>query len=227
MVLLSGGMDSTTLLYHALELTRHVRAVSFNYGQRHSKELQAAFEITNRVGVVHHKVDLRTLRTELIMSGSSLLDPTIDVPEGHYAADNMAITVVPNRNAIMLSIAFGIAVAIGFDTVMFAPHSGDHEIYPDCRADFVQAFEDAMVLANRPHHVELVTPFIRMTKADIAKRGNQLGVPFDLTWSCYKGGAIHCGRCGTCVERMEAFAIAKVEDPTVYEDTKYWTTVIG
>lgn len=223
--LLSGGMDSTTLLYWAMAQTKHVRAMSFNYGQRHRKELIAAKNIANLNGIIHTEIDLHRLGPELAMGGSSLVDYSTPVPEGHYAADNMAITVVPNRNAIMLSIAVGIAVAIGYDTVLFAPHSGDHDIYPDCRTDFVSAFTDAMILANRPHEIMVRAPFVHKSKADIATLGHALHVPFDMTWSCYKGGTMHCGRCGTCVERAEAFAKAGVIDPTLYEDTQYWKAV--
>ncbi len=204
---------------------RLTRLVSFDYGQRHRKELDFAEAAAKRLGVPFHLIDMRGIGAAL--SGSALTDD-IDVPDGHYAEDTMRVTVVPNRNAIMLSIGFGIAAAQGDDAVATAVHGGDHFIYPDCRPGFTRAF-DAMQQAALDGYaqVRLQTPFVERSKADIVRQGAQHGTPFAETWSCYKGGAVHCGRCGTCVERREAFHLAKVSDPTVYADPDYWTTALA
>jgi 7-cyano-7-deazaguanine synthase len=215
---ISGGMDSATLLYKAIaEGESGVDAVSFNYGQRHKKELDYASELCRRLGVRHDVIDVSTLTPYI--GGSSLTDD-IDVPDGHYTEDSMRITVVPNRNAIMLSIAFGIAVARDASAVGAGMHAGDHAIYPDCRPEFVEAFDKMQKVAVQGHgnpSLYLWTPFINYSKADIAAEGSSLGVDYALTWSCYKGQQFHCGKCGTCYERREAFSLAGVEDPTEYE----------
>lgn len=212
----SGGMDSVTLAYKLHKEGHSLELVSFNYGQRHKKELEYARLCAGDLKAMHRVVDLPITEH---LKGSALTD-NIEVPEGHYAAPNMALTVVPNRNAIMLSIAFGIAVAEGADFVAAGMHAGDHPIYPDCRPDFMQAFDAMQKLAvagyGKPH-LTLVTPFVNMTKADIAHLGGKIGVPYEKTWSCYKGGEFHCGVCGTCVERAEAFDLAGIIDPTIYE----------
>ena len=147
---------------------------------------------------------------------SSLLDGAEAIPEGHYADENMKSTVVPFRNGIMLSIAVGIAESNELKYVMMANHGGDHTIYPDCRPEFVKAFDEA-AKAGTYVNVGLLSPFTNWTKADIARRGKELGIDYSETWSCYKGGDKHCGKCGTCVERKEALAEAGIEDPTIYE----------
>ncbi len=213
-LILSGGMDSTVLLYHLLAEGVAVKALSINYGQRHSKELAQAAEICSEVGVYHQIADLRSISG--LLAGSSLTSADIEVPEGHYAEENMKATVVPNRNMIMLAVATGWAISVKADSVSYAAHSGDHAIYPDCRKEFADAMHTVMGLADW-HPVKLHRPFVGMTKADIARRGHDLGVPFEKTWSCYKGLDLHCGRCGTCVERREAFEIAGLQDPTDYD----------
>jgi 7-cyano-7-deazaguanine synthase len=213
----SGGMDSTVLLYHLRAEGYEVNALSIDYGQRHRKELESARAICGMISLRHEVADLRGITH--LLGGSSLTDTKIDVPEGHYAAENMKATVVPNRNMIMLSIAIGYAITLQAPYVAYGAHAGDHTIYPDCRPEFASAINTAAMLADW-HQVELLNPFIRMTKAEIAKRGVELGVPFRLTWSCYKGGQIHCGRCGTCVERREAFQLAGLADPTEYEEAQ-------
>lgn len=223
--LLSGGLDSSTLVYWLKrDMLAEITALSFYYGQRHKRELQAAADIADRLSIKHYVVNLHGAGS-LIAGNSSLVNKEVEVPEGAYDAPSMTQTIVPNRNAIMLSIAYGVAVANGYDTVAFAAHAGDHEIYPDCREDFASAFESAMILANRPHYIELLRPFITSTKAEIVQLGADLHVPYELTWSCYKGDTMHCGRCGTCVERAEAFDLAGVPDPTEYVDPDYWRTV--
>lgn len=220
----SGGLDSVSLAHilaadHALS-----RIVSFDYGQRHRKELDFARAASARLAVPFHPIDMRPVGAAL--TGSALTDE-IDVPDGHYAEETMRVTVVPNRNAIMLTIAFGIAAAAGDDAVAAAVHGGDHFIYPDCRPGFTDAFA-AMQRAALDGYadVALHVPFVRKSKADIVAEGARAGTPFAETWSCYKGGVIHCGRCGTCVERREAFDLAGVADPTTYADPDYWRAAI-
>lgn len=208
----SGGLDSAVLLYDLLARGARVKALSVHYGQRHARELRAAAALCRLRGVPHQTVDLRGLRRLL---SSSLTTRSARVPEGHYAEANMKSTVVPNRNMILLAAAAAWAISSRFDAVAYAAHSGDHAVYPDCREEFVRALDKAIGLADW-HKVRLLRPFVRMTKADIVRRGAALRVPFGKTWSCYKGGARHCGKCGTCVERREAFRLAGVPDPTRY-----------
>jgi 7-cyano-7-deazaguanine synthase len=161
-----------------------------------------------------------------LLEGASSLTNGEDVPDGHYAEENMKKTIVPNRNSMMLNIAASVAIAKGYNKVYTGVHAGDHFIYPDCRPEFINALNDMLYLANQGMaEIYVQAPFMNMTKAEIAKAGELLGVRFAETWSCYKGGELHCGRCGTCVERAEAFAMAGVYDPTVYEDSDFWKTV--
>lgn len=212
-------MDSATLayLYHSEGFNLHL--VGFDYGQRHSKELNSLEAIAKSLNASWQVVNLTTLKDAL--KGSSLTSDDVEVPDGHYAEETMRITVVPNRNAIMLSIATGIAVANGSDLVATGVHAGDHYIYPDCRPQFIEALSQAFVYGTEGHakpNFSLEAPFVQISKAEIAAIGHKLNVPYHLTWSCYKGGDVHCGRCGTCVERIEAFIDAGVPDPTEYAD---------
>lgn len=213
--LLSGGVDSTVMLCQLLDSHHTAKALSFDYGQRHAIELQHAAQIAEHVGVPWQVADLSTLQG--FLGGSSQTSTEIPVPEGHYTDESMKVTVVPNRNMIMAAVAAAWAISSNFDGIAMAMHAGDHAIYPDCRPDFVHGMKAAM----RSIHftpVSFLAPFLRLTKAEIVSIGFDLEVPFDLTWSCYKGGAKHCGKCGTCVERREAFELAGVSDPTEYED---------
>lgn len=224
LVVCSGGLDSITLAYKVAHEHTLSALVSFDYGQRHKKELDFAALCAKKLNVPHHVVDIS--HAGKMLSGSALTDD-IDVPEGHYAEDSMKITVVPNRNAIMLTIAYGIASAQNLDAVATAVHGGDHFIYPDCRPDFIEAFEKMQNHALEGlSDIKLHTPFLDKTKADIAAEGARLNVPFSDTWSCYKGGDIHCGKCGTCVERREAFDLAGVEDSTIYSDADFWKATV-
>lgn len=221
----SGGLDSVSLA-HVLAAERQLsRIVSFDYGQRHRKELDFARAAATRLEVPFHLVDLSGLGAAL--SGSALTGD-VAVPDGHYAEETMRITVVPNRNAIMLTIAFGIAAAQGEDAVAAAVHGGDHFIYPDCRPGFTDAFA-AMQSAALEGYAEIAlhVPFVRASKSDIVRAGAAAGTPFVQTWSCYKGGALHCGRCGTCVERREAFHLAGIADPTDYADPDFWRAAVA
>ncbi|MBM3604510.1 MAG: 7-cyano-7-deazaguanine synthase QueC [Alphaproteobacteria bacterium] len=221
----SGGLDSVSLAHVLAAEERLSRIVSFDYGQRHRKELDCAAACATRLGVPFHLVDLSGLGTAL--TGSALTDD-LDVPDGHYAEDTMRVTVVPNRNAIMLTIAYGIAAANGDGAVAAAVHGGDHFIYPDCRPAFTDAF-GAMQRAALDGYADIAlhVPFVHRTKADIVAEGARYGTPFQETWSCYKGQARHCGRCGTCVERREAFHLAGVTDPTDYADPDFWQAAVA
>jgi 7-cyano-7-deazaguanine synthase len=217
-VTVSGGLDSVTLAHDLAAGGAELALLSFDYGQRHVRELACAAACAERLGAAHHVVDLRSVGG--LLSGSALTDAAVDVPEGHYTDESMKATVVPNRNAILLSIATGLAVATGADTVATAVHAGDHPIYPDCRPAFIESFQAVARVGNDGFAAEgfsVVAPYLTFSKADIVTRGAALGVPFAETWSCYQGGERQCGRCGTCVERIEAFELAGVDDPTAYE----------
>ncbi len=217
LVVLSGGMDSTTLAYVMSRDGLDLELLTFDYGQRHRKEIAYASEIARMLGCVHHVFKLPLAG---FLPGSSLTDSSVAVPEGHYADESMKLTVVPNRNAIFLSIAFGIAAARGFERVATAVHAGDHPVYLDCRPSFLDAFQSMELQSLGPAAPELWTPYVHSTKAQIVAEGSVYEVPYHLTWSCYKGARLHCGKCGTCVERREAFELAGVEDPTVYLQEK-------
>ncbi len=224
-VICSGGLDSVSLAHKVAGEGRLLSLLSFDYGQRHVKEVAFAALCAKRLGVAHKVLDIRAIGAGL--SGSALTDD-IDVPDGHYEESSMKLTVVPNRNAIMLSIAFGMAAAVKAKRVAAAVHGGDHFIYPDCRPGFMQAFQTMQDHALEGYaEVALYVPYVQGSKADIVGDGAKNGTPFGETWSCYKGGALHCGRCGTCVERREAFDIAGVTDPTEYADNDYWKTAIA
>jgi 7-cyano-7-deazaguanine synthase len=215
-VTLSGGMDSTTALAWTLR-THDAVTLSFDYGQRHRKELDAAKAVAQHYNVEHHTVDLRSVGR--LLTGSALTDSSVDVPEGHYAADTMKATVVPNRNAIMASVAIGVASSRDAEHVVLGVHAGDHAVYPDCRPEFLHQLQKLVDVAREGFSSpSVIAPFLRQSKTDIARMGVELDAPLHLTWSCYVGGEKHCGRCGTCVERYEAFRDAGVVDPTSYAD---------
>ncbi|MDX3929299.1 MAG: 7-cyano-7-deazaguanine synthase QueC [Shinella sp.] len=219
-VVCSGGLDSVSLAHRMAAERELVGLLSFNYGQRHGKELDYAAACAKRLGVRHRIIDIREIGRHL--TGSALTDD-LAVPDGHYAEETMKITVVPNRNAVMLAIAFGVAAADKAEAVAVAVHGGDHFIYPDCRPGFVDAFQTMQDHALEGYaNVRLLAPYVQVSKADIVTDGAKHGTPFAETWSCYKGGERHCGRCGTCVERREAFHLAGVTDPTDYEDPDFW-----
>lgn len=210
----SGGLDSTVLLYQLRKENHQVSALSVHYGQRHHRrELDAARRLCELNGIEHRVADLSGIAP--LLAGSSLTDLSIPIPEGHYEEESMKSTVVPNRNMILLSLATAWAISLKADCVAYAAHGGDHAIYPDCRETFVRALDQAIRLADW-HEIYLYCPFVKMTKGDIVRLGAPLGVPFGETWSCYQGGDLHCGRCGTCLERREAFHLAGVPDPTHY-----------
>ncbi|WEX90752.1 7-cyano-7-deazaguanine synthase QueC [Sinorhizobium garamanticum] len=224
-VICSGGLDSVSLAHKVAAEHELVGLLSFDYGQRHRKELDFAAACAERLVVPHQIIDIREIGRHL--SGTALTDD-VDVPDGHYAEETMRVTVVPNRNAIMLAIAFGVAAARKADAVATAVHGGDHFIYPDCRPGFIDAFQTMQGHALEGYaDVTLYAPYVNVSKAEIVADGTRNGTPFADTWSCYKGGVRHCGRCGTCVERREAFHLAGVEDPTEYEDPHFWAAATG
>lgn len=213
LIILSGGMDSVTLLYNKKE--EIALAVTFDYGSNHNKREQeyAAYHC-KQLGIEHIIIPLSFIHDYF---KSSLLEGAEAIPEGHYAAENMKSTVVPFRNGIMLSIACGLAESRGLDTVLIANHCGDHAIYPDCRGAFINAMSAA--ISNGTYaHVKINAPYTDISKTDIARIGKTIGVDYSKTYSCYKGGEKHCGKCGTCVERKEALHDAGIDDPTEYEE---------
>ena len=212
-VLFSGGMDSTAALAWSAERGPVAAALSVNYGQRHSVEIERAKEIAALYNVPHLVLDMTSWGS--LLSGSALTDSSVEVPDGHYAEDNMAVTVVPNRNATMLMAAVGVAESLGAQSVVTAVHAGDHTVYADCRPEFITSAAQT-ALQGTDGRVTIEAPFVHLSKADIAKVGSKLNAPFHLSWSCYKGGETQCGTCGTCVERIEAFELANVTDPTEY-----------
>lgn len=211
-IIVSGGLDSITLLYDKAD--EIALAISFYYGANHNeREIPFAHLHCERLGIKHITIPLSFMHDYF---KSSLLSGAEKIPEGHYKESNMLSTVVPFRNGIMLSIAAGIAESHGLKRLLIANHGGDHAIYPDCRPEFIKAI-NAATQAGTYINVEVSAPYTNFSKADIVRRGIQLGINYAETWSCYKGGNTHCGKCGTCVERQEAFILAGVPDPTIYE----------
>ena len=211
-IIVSGGMDSVTMLYEFKD--RIALGISFDSGSNHNaQEIPLAQMHCERLGIPHITIPLDFMGQYF---KSSLLEGAEAIPDGHYTAENMASTVVPVRNGIMLAIACGVAESRGLTHVLIANHGGDHTIYPDCRPGFINAMSQAMQQGTDTK-VEVFAPYTNISKSDIARRGKQLGIDYSETWSCYKGGAKHCGRCGTCIERKEALLAASIVDTTEYE----------
>ena len=211
-IIVSGGMDSITLLYDRRE--EIALAISFDYGSNHNaREIAYAEMHCKRLGIEHITIPLDFMHKYF---RSSLLEGADAIPEGHYADENMKSTVVPFRNGIMLAVAAGVAESRNLTKLLIANHGGDHTIYPDCRPEFISAMDSA-TNAGTYVGVRVVAPYTNITKGDIARIGKKLGIDYAETWSCYKGGEKHCGKCGTCVERKEALAYAGIEDTTEYE----------
>ncbi|MBE0486601.1 7-cyano-7-deazaguanine synthase QueC [Marinobacter sp.] len=212
-VIYSGGMDSFTLLHLARARGYNVHALSFNYGQRHVRELEAARAVCQAQSIPHKVIDIRAMSE--VMAGSSLTSD-MDIPEGHYQEDSMKSTVVPNRNMILLSLATGYAVTVRAQSVWYGAHGGDHAIYPDCRPEFVEKMDAVCRIANYDP-VGIEAPFMKLDKGGILGEGLKLGLDYGQTWTCYNGRERACGVCGSCVERLEAFASHGLEDPLPYE----------
>lgn len=219
--ILSGGMDSATLAYAVSSLYEDTPVkqhfLSFNYGQRHVKELEYAKKIAEKLNCKHDIIDLASVTK--LLTGSALTDSAnVVMPEGFYAEENMRLTVVPNRNAMMLSVAWAVGIAEKADFVYFGAHAGDHFIYEDCRPEFVEALSTAFRLGTHGKYPTMVVaPFLSIDKTEILRRGLAMNVPYESTWTCYKGGEKACGVCGSCQERLEAFHLNETEDPLEYE----------
>lgn len=217
-LIVSGGMDSSTLVYKSVREGYETYALTFIYGQKHKREIESARKVCNTLNVAHKIVDISSLKE--VLSGSALTDSGVEIPEVPETAEyyeTLKTTIVPNRNSIFLSIAIGYAVSIGANHVFFGAHHSDRGVYPDCRHEFVEAFQYAERLANDNFLLVVAAPFVNMNKSEIVKMGIDLGVPYKETWSCYRGGEMHCGVCSSCRERKRAFQEAGVEDPTEYE----------
>ena len=209
-VLLSGGADSTTLLYYLLDRKAEVLPLTVLYGQRHSKELESAKKVASHLRLPLAVADLRS--AGFLFQGSALTSDKVGVPEGHYTDESMAMTVVPGRNLVFLALAGAYAISSKADSVAYAAHAGDHPIYRDCRPEFMAYVQKAL---SSGYNIDLITPFSQMTKSEVVRLGLRLSVPFVDTWSCYEGGARPCLQCGTCVERTEAFYRAGIKDPAI------------
>ena len=209
----SGGMDSFTLLHDMLDHGIKVHAISVDYNQRHSKELDCATKVCKAMMVPHHIVNLKDLGT--LLCGNALTDPGVAMPHGHYEDENMKLTVVPNRNMIILSIALGYAASIGCQEVYYGAHSGDHAIYPDCRPEFIEAMKAPAALCHY-EPIRILAPYEHMTKANIVMVGKSLDLDYSNTWTCYEGREKACGKCGSCQERLEAFRLSNMVDPVNY-----------
>jgi 7-cyano-7-deazaguanine synthase len=213
LMVVSGGMDSTTMLYEFADCI--ALALTFNYGSNHNaREIECARYNCNKLGIELIVVDMPFVGK---LFESSLLSGADAIPEGNYDDENMRSTVVPFRNGIMLAVAAGLAESRHLKHLMMANHGGDHAIYPDCRPGFVDAMSKAIAQGTYDG-ITIDAPYTNITKTDIARRGAALGIDYAHTYSCYKGGEHHCGRCGTCTERRQAFAEAGIPDPTIYDD---------
>ncbi|REL35476.1 7-cyano-7-deazaguanine synthase QueC [Thalassotalea euphylliae] len=214
-VIYSGGMDSYTVLNRAIKDGMEVYPLTFDYGQRHVKEIDCAAAVCKSLNVPHKVIDISAINQ--LLAGSSLTDD-IEIPEGHYEEESMKSTVVPNRNMILLSLAVGYAVSVGASKVYYGAHSGDHAIYPDCRPEFVEKMNDVCQIANY-EAVEIYSPYLSVSKTAILTDGIAMGLDYSQTWTCYNGREHACGKCGACQERLEAFRDNNATDPLTYEVT--------
>ncbi len=212
-VIYSGGMDSYTVLHRAVREGHRVHALSFDYGQRHARELDVARSVCQQLGVAHQVIDIRAIHG--LIDNSALTDASRAMPDGDYATDNLTATVVPNRNMILLSLAIAQAVNIGATRVYYGAHGGDHVLYPDCRPEFVERMNAVAAIANFDA-VEIVAPYLYRSKQEILADGLAMGLNYAETWTCYRGEALACGSCGSCRERLAAFAANGVRDPIGY-----------
>ncbi|GGX77900.1 7-cyano-7-deazaguanine synthase [Litchfieldella qijiaojingensis] len=217
-VIYSGGMDSFTVLHRALREGYDIHALSFDYGQRHARELEVAARVCQRLGIAHQIVDLRAIHG--LIDNSALTDPTRELPSGDYDSDNLTATVVPNRNMILLSLAIAQAVNLGASKVFYGAHGGDHVLYPDCRPLFVERMNEVAAIANF-EAVEICVPYLHSSKREILAEGLAMGLDYADTWTCYRGEALACGQCGSCRERLAAFAAHGIEDPLAYQERRH------
>lgn len=218
-IIFSGGLDSTVLCYKAVADKLDVHALTIIYGQRHIREIDSSRKTAKLLGISHRVIDLSNINE--LLQGSALTDSNIEIPEVPETAkhfETLKTTIVPNRNAIFLSVAIGYSESIMADKVFFGAHHSDRGVYPDCRKEFVEAFEAAERLATDNQNLTITAPFVGMDKAEIVALGDKLGVPFENTWTCYAGGEIHCGSCSACNERKRAFRESCIDDPTIYKN---------
>ena len=214
-IIVSGGMDSVTLLHYAHTfMDFELHALSVDYGQRHKRELKCAISQCKELGVPHQVVNLKDVNK--LLGGSALTAKDVNVPHEHYSHESQKLTIVPNRNMILLSIACGYAVSIGAKAVLYGAHTNDRAIYPDCRREFVASFDSAVKIATDNYDLDVMAPFIDKTKANIVKLGMVMNIDYTNTWTCYEGKDVACGVCGSCRERIEAFSINGVNDPLQY-----------
>jgi 7-cyano-7-deazaguanine synthase len=216
-IIASGGIDSTTLLYKLIHDRYQLRALTFLYGQKHLKETNFATNIYKNLSLEYKIVDISGIKD--LISGSALTDVNVNIPEvpetmDYY--DTLKSTIVPNRNSIFLTLAVAYAQQLNCNIIFYGAHHSDRGVYPDCRKEFIESFEHSQRLANDNDKIKIMAPFVDMDKAEIVKIGNKLAVPYDKTWSCYKGLELHCGQCSSCRERKRAFRQSGIEDPTVY-----------
>lgn len=219
-IILSGGIDSTTLCYKYVNEDWDISPLIFNYGQKHGKEIRYAKKTCEQLGLKYRLIDISGMNE--LLAGSALTDESVDIPEVNEDTkkfDTLQTTIVPNRNSIFLSIAIAYAYSRGINNVFFGAHHSDRGVYPDCRDEFVRAFQDAERLATGNNELNVIAPFVTLTKGEIVKLGQRIGVPFEETWSCYAGKDAHCGRCSSCIERKKAFNEAGVEDKTEYAES--------
>lgn len=219
-LILSGGLDSTTLGYWLKKQGyTDLTCITFNYGQKQKIEIEQAQQLAGKLNATHNIIDITFLKN--FLKGSSLVDDSIKVPHGSYTKENMQVTVVPNRNTIMLSIAWSIACVEKSDVLAYGAQCGDHYLYPDTRPDYFSAINLALRLGTedcRKDDLQLIAPLLNKSKAEVVKLGHELNVPFELTWSCYEGGKVHCGQCGACQSRKNGFIESAIPDPTKYID---------
>ena len=211
-ILFSGGIDSTTLLYDLMNQLEEVYPITFFYGQKHGKEVEMAFKTCGKLGLEYKLVDVDSLGD---VAPSALTRDGVEIPMVGYDEESMKDTVVPNRNMVFLSLATAYAIGIGAEHVFYAAHGGDHTLYPDCRPEFVSAMERAIGLCDYKV-IHLEAPYMYWDKVAVLCRGIELGVDYSLTWSCYQGGDLACGKCGTCQERLNAFRQVGIKDPIGY-----------
>lgn len=216
---LSGGMDSTTVLARLLADGHEVHCLNFTYGSKHNQyECMSAEAVADYYDVSYKLIDLSNIFENF---QSNLLKSGGEIPEGHYEQENMKLTVVPGRNTIFSGILMGYAQSIGASAIALGVHQGDHEIYPDCRIEYINSLRTTICLATEGE-VDIYTPYLHTNKIGIIKDGLKLNVPYHLTRTCYKDQEISCGVCGSCRERIEGFQENGVKDPIPYETEIDW-----